>query len=129
MNSKTFFCALALAIASTTAFAQVDSFKMYPQARANPSPMCDVFTSLTLTPNSNGVTANLVNGVSGVCTIVVAPNERSYSLTLQGDDGCGSTIYTGHNVKLTDNRARRCEDVIPALIVFKEGNQTLFSNP
>jgi hypothetical protein len=102
------------------------SFKLYGVPNADPNPLCDVHTSLTLSADG-GSSAHLEEGLAGACEIFVIPNARDYPLTLSGVE-CGTKIYSGSflrgierfSVKITDNRTRLCENVIPALIVVEE---------
>jgi len=109
-------------------------FKLYKEPRVTPDANCDVHTALSLT-STNGSNAHLENRLSGSCEIVIRPTPRDYALQFAGTD-CGTVTYTGtasdgSSVKVTDNRARTCEDVVPAAIVIEEtmdwGTETLYS--
>jgi hypothetical protein len=114
---------LALALISGGAFAAPETFKLYDEPNATPSEGCDVHTQLKLNVDGTSATADLKERVLGGCEIFVAANPRSYAVEGE-DDGCGSVIYrdADEQIKITDNRARSCENVIPALIVVDEHN-------
>ncbi len=103
------------------------SFKLYAEAHASPNPSCDVHTKLDLSATSSVSKAHLEEAVGGMCEIAVIPNPRDYRLRLAGTD-CGTRTYMGKykkgsdswSIKITDNRSRLCENVIPALIVIEE---------
>lgn len=83
---------------------------------------CDVHTHLSLKDSPS--TATLSEVVGGMCRLAVMPNLRTYKLHLSKTD-CGSLSYTGKlkdgsTIRLTDHRARTCEDVVPAQIVVEE---------
>ncbi len=102
------------------------AFKLYGEPRAKPNGSCDVHTRLSLTADGASK-AHLEEAVGGICELYVAPNPREYRLRAAGTE-CGSRIFTGSvragdkrsSIRITDNRKRTCEDVIPALIVLEE---------
>jgi len=106
-------------------------FKLYAQPHANPNPGCDVHTHLTLSKSG----AHLEEMVGGMCEIAVVPNARDYRLRAAGGE-CGTRIFTGgftksgkkHSIKITDNRARLCENVVAAAIVVEEDGNTKYSS-
>jgi hypothetical protein len=124
--------ALVLAFAFVSSVAMADTFKMYSQPFAQPDQSCDVFTSLQIDYGKGGITATLVDSLSGTCRMFVQPNPRAYIVPAQGvDDGCGSKTYLARNsatgrpmFTLVDNRHRTCENLIPALIVITEYNES-----
>lgn len=101
-------------------------FKLYTEARATPNPNCDVHTKLVLS-DQGGSKAHLEEGLEGSCEIAVLPNPRDYKLRAAGQD-CGSRIFTGsfkkngekHSIKIIDNRARLCENVVAGAIEVEE---------
>lgn len=101
-------------------------FKLYDEPQAEPNPMCDVHTSLTLS-NRDGGRADLDEVVGGDCEIYVPSNPRFYRLRDAGTE-CGSRIYAGsfrrggetYAIRITDHRARACRDLVPALVVVEE---------
>ncbi len=111
---------------ANTAKVTPGSFKLYGQPHAQPNPGCDVHTKLTLAAASFS-TATLEEAVGGMCEIAVMPNLRTYRLRLASTD-CGTRIYTGSitkagkksSIKITDNRARLCENVIAAAVIVEE---------
>jgi hypothetical protein len=115
------------------------TFKLYTEPNFQPNPTCDVHTLLVLETGPSGNKASLSNVLTGQCELFVSPNPRTYSNLQVEDDGCGSKVYTGQRsvgseadlITITDNRARTCENVIPALIVVNEKSRgfdrTLFS--
>jgi hypothetical protein len=97
--------------------------KLYADANANPNPMCDSHTALTvLKARSGKLIIELENRLSGSCEIFVAPDKRSYTVT--ESESCGSKILkgtkNGDSVELQDNRTRMCEDIRPAILELKE---------
>ncbi|MBI3548716.1 MAG: hypothetical protein HY078_06650 [Elusimicrobia bacterium] len=89
---------------------------------------CRIVSKLSLKEDALGrPVASLSDDVEGVCTMIISPNPRTYILSEQGADGCGSLIYTGRNVqdpakqiRVTDHRTRLCDDVIKNVIVVDE---------
>ena len=121
---KLILLTFATLFVSSATFASTATFKMYHDSNARVSPLCDVYTELNLDIQNRSAVATLTNKVEGVCDIVVDPNKRTYELELSSQY-CGTKTYTfddgaDSKVTLTDNRGRRCEDVIPALIVVSE---------
>lgn len=102
------------------------TFKLYAQPRAKPNASCDVHTRLTLAAATYS-TATIEEALSGFCELYVEPNPRTYRLRLAGTD-CGTRIYAGsvtkkgkrYSVKITDNRARLCENVVAAAVIVEE---------
>jgi hypothetical protein len=97
------------------------TFTLYGAPNHTPDAACDVHWKLALGPENF---ATLYEDVRGGCAAEIDPNIGSYEL--QGTrDGCGSGIWTGKDknsgitIKLTDNRTRTCEDVVPARIVIE----------
>jgi hypothetical protein len=101
-------------------------FELGDQPHSIPS-ACDVHTHLSL-KNDGSSTATLSEVVGGMCRLAVQPNLRTYRLRLSPKIDCGTKIYTGSikrdgtssSIKITDHRARTCEDVIPAAIIVEE---------
>lgn len=118
----------ALLLCSSSAFADVTTYKMYGNPHITPNPVCDVYVQLTLKTTGRSAKASLVNMVDGVCEIVVDPRPRTINLKLARTI-CGSRVFASksRNAELVDNRERLCDDVIPGLIVLREGNTTLYS--
>ena len=62
-----------------------------------------------------------------MCQLAVRPNLRTYRLRLAGTD-CGTRVYAGSRkvdgksfaIKITDNRARLCENVVAAAVIVEE---------
>lgn len=127
MKMKTIL-ALAL-MTSFQAVAVTKTFKLYTQANINPNPGCDVHVQLELKTRVQGVTAHLVNRVSGFCELYVEPNPRTYKLPFV-KKSCGSNVYASEdlNVALIDHRGRICDDLIPALIMVQEGDVTYYGH-
>ncbi len=107
--------------------AKPGSFKLYGRPNVTPNRDCDLFTQLDLKADYYS-TATLSSGVAGVaCEIAAADDKRTYRLKLAETD-CGTKIYTGsrtvkgerNEIKITDNRARVCEDVIAAVLIVDE---------
>ena len=88
------------------------TWKMYGEARHEPTPACDVHTVLDL-DNKSGAHARLREELTGTCKMMVVPNARSYRLALQSTP-CGSKVYAGtrtskgvkHTITVTDHRTR-----------------------
>lgn len=117
------------------------SFELYGTPHFQPNGFCDRGVKLTLDRTQlQGNVAFLENFLHGACEIFVPANPRHYKITSVTDDGCGSRVYRGtaqgargqHEIEITDNRGRLCENVIPALVVVTErgpdGEQTLYSH-
>jgi hypothetical protein len=102
-------------------------FKLYDEA-VSADPQCDLHTVLNLAHQriDGALRARLADAAEGVCRINVAPDAREYVLVSAGDD-CGSKIYTGKSltsagtIRITDNRARLCNDYVPAIVVEEQG--------
>ncbi len=102
------------------------TFKLYADARHEPSTHCDVFTSLEL-KRDRGARAELEERVEGFCRLAVFPDTRAYRLKFQGTS-CGSKIFTGkkkisgvtRTIKVIDHRTRTCKDLQPAKIIVEE---------
>ena len=109
------------------------TWKMYGEARHEPTPACDVHTVLDL-DNKSGAHARLREELTGTCKMMVVPNARSYRLALQSTP-CGSKVYTGtrtskgvkHTITVTDHRTRTCKDIVPARIVVSEDGVAKYS--
>jgi hypothetical protein len=98
---------------------------------------CDQLTKLEVKDLSAHMSDSLVSPC--MTFAAVDPHTRDYKLTRTGSS-CGSTMYEASftkggdhwSIKLTDNRARLCRDVIPALIVIEETHngttEKLYSN-
>jgi hypothetical protein len=111
---------------ATTAKVTPGSFKLYSKPHTVPSAGCDVHTALDLKADVYS-TASLQESVGGLCQLAVMPNPRTYRLRLASTD-CGTRVYTGSitkngnpwSIKITDNRARTCENVIAAAVIVEE---------
>ena len=106
-------------------------FAMYPTRDHQPTG-CDQGVRLTLDHTEQlGAFAVAENFLEGFCEIFVSPDPRIFRL-MDSQEDCGSKVYTGegwrngerYSVKITDNRGRICDDVIPSLIVLEEGDRT-----
>ena len=112
------------------------SFDLLLKPRYTPK-SCDQLTKLDL----KDMNAHMSDSLVAPCMTFAAvdPHTRDYHLTRTGTS-CGSTTYEASftkgsdswSIKLTDNRARLCRDVIPALIVVEETHngqtEKLYSN-
>ena len=111
------------------------TFKLYGTPNETPSVDCDGFTSLVL-KSAYYSTASLEGRLNGTCEMAVAPLSppRTYRLRLDSTD-CGTRIYKGSfkksgkrsEIKITDNRARTCRDIVKAKVIVeetKDGNTT-----
>ena len=126
---KTFF-ALALTLVSMNSFAEtrraVENFHLHTTRDTAEDSFCDIHTKMVIDYAASKIT--LTEAVSGACEIHVEPNQRTFQLQTQEDDGCGSTEIEGVRIlgesvltlKVTDNRGRLCENVIAAEIVVTE---------
>ncbi len=102
------------------------TFKLYTKAHATPNTSCDLYTKLDL-KSAFYSTAVLEEVVSGFCEIAVVPNKRTYRLKLDSTS-CGTRVYTGSltksgvrtEIKITDNRARTCKDLVSAKVIVEE---------
>ena len=120
---KLFLTFIGTMIASQVALAESKNFKMYREPFAKVNVNCDIYTKLVLEVDGNTAFAKLSDHVGGFCEIHVDENKRSYQLAISGTD-CGTKIYQQDAVaEVVDNRGRRCENMIPALIVLKEYDQ------
>jgi len=112
------------------------SFELLTKPRYTPK-SCDQLTKLDLSDMNAHMSDSLVSPC--MTFVAVDPQTRDYHLTRTGSS-CGSTMYEASfkkgseswSIKLTDNRARLCRDVIPALIVIEETHnghaEKLYSN-
>jgi hypothetical protein len=126
---------LVVGLLSSLSFANLpSSTSLYNKPHYNRTGFCDKYTDMQVSGN----VARLRNRLSGTCEILVRPDERTYTLSPGEDDGCGSIIYTGRSrdrrlIEITDNTKRTCENIIPALIVVREfddtSSVTRYSNP
>lgn len=109
---------------------QEGAFKMYEEARFQPSAFCDVHTTLILKNSDEGIIAHVSNDLDGVCELAVFPNLRTYKLTATSTS-CGSTTYSGTiidgandniptTIEVIDHRRRICRDIVPARIILNE---------
>jgi hypothetical protein len=120
--------AAASSEAALTASITPGEFKLYAAPRTNPTPNCDVHTSLSLSNVAGaGAQAMLDEVVAGTCEIYVERQLRGYELRLD-DTSCGSKIYKGsalvndkvRSITITDHRTRMCRDRVPARIIVEE---------
>jgi hypothetical protein len=122
MVATAFFSSVVCAGAS----ASPQTFKLYDSPQASVSPLCDQHILARL--NSAKNTLSLQNALDGTCELEIWPEMRTYKLVSQREDGCGSMVYEGiretqgstGTIALIDNRARHCDDVIPALTEVTE---------
>ncbi len=103
------------------------TFKLYDAPHAAPDASCDLHTKLELSAGYYSV-AKLENALTGTCELASPPADlRQYRLRLDSTS-CGTRIYAGtrkkdgqtYAVKITDNRARICEDVVAAAVIVEE---------
>lgn len=106
----------------TSTSIEAATYQLRADATAQPDPSCDRYTELAL--KSDG-TAKLTNKLGGTCELLVEADPRAYKVKRLADD-CGSKVYSGKassgddEIKITDNRARTCENMIAATIVVEE---------
>lgn len=101
------------------------SFKLYSHAHEVPLAGCDVHTRLDLAQDHFS-TATLTERAV-VCKVLVPPDLRTYRLRLTDTD-CGTRFYAGSRkvdgksftIKITDNRARLCLNVVDADVIVEE---------
>jgi hypothetical protein len=105
------------------------SFRLYSEPHYKVGGFCDRYVSLKLKQTRSGQVAEMEDGLSGMCEIVVRPNPRSFTIRTVEDDGCGSTVYSGYRrdeagdilkLTITDNSNRLCENIVAAPIVVQE---------
>lgn len=125
MNGKALIGALAFL--AQTAWAGIQTYKLYDEPHHPVTPGCDVFKRLIVDVDGGIGQVHVSNHVTGHCQLTVFPNERTYQVVLKGTP-CGSKVYGTEEgaldtIEITDHHTRVCKDVVPAHVVVKEHRQ------
>lgn len=123
--------AALIVLLSYAAAASSGTFKMYSAPNAVVTPVCDVYTTLTIKRTSANTAVATVSeelGDSSLCEIVVPAKKRSYKLRAR-KDGCGVLNYrnSSGSVRITDHSESICDNEPLAVVIMNERDTIKYS--